>query len=478
MKWSGLRGFSFELAVCSAAFAGCAAVAPHGVADPTTVAVPLAVSSQGTGRGAVRQASLDETLGADGFVPQRGNDQLSPPAAELVLDELVNQVLARNPSLAEMTAAWQAASARYGQVTALDDPMIGATLGPASFGSKDVDGAYRLEVAQKLPFPGKLGLRGQSALAEAAAAGHDVADMRLRLVEAAQQAFYDYYLVERAIVVNDENVRLLERFKENALSRFKTGLAPFQDALQANVELGRARQKALTLERTRRVAVARLNTLMHFPADGPLPPPPATLAIAEGLPDPRELSSRAVSQRPDLRALLDRIAADEASLRLADREFFPDFEVMAAYDAFWQPPEKDLRPMLALRANVPVQLGRRHAAVAEAQARLARRRAELDRQTDQVSFEVQQAYEQVRESQQVIRLYQKSILPAAELNVQAAEPAYTTGKVPFLSLVESQRGLIELRDRYYEAQADFFRRRATLERAIGGPLVPISEGSP
>src|SRR5689334_680694 len=35
---------------------------------------------------------------------------------ELSEQELIDQVLARNPSLAQMTAAWEAASARYPQV--------------------------------------------------------------------------------------------------------------------------------------------------------------------------------------------------------------------------------------------------------------------------------------------------------------------------------------------------------------------------
>jgi hypothetical protein len=45
-------------------------------------------------------------------------------------------------------------------------------------------------------------------------------------------------------------------------------------------------------------------------------------------------------------------------------------------------------------------------------------------------------------------------------------------KIPFLTLIEAQRNLVNLRDRYYEALADYFRRRASLERAIGGPLAP------
>jgi cobalt-zinc-cadmium efflux system outer membrane protein len=127
-----------------------------------------------------------------------------------------------------------------------------------------------------------------------------------------------------------------------------------------------------------------------------------------------------------------------------------------------------------------VQLERRRAAVAEARARLAQRQAALARQTDQVNFEVQQAYEQVRESEKAVRLYDKTILPAAEGNVGAAEPAYVNGKIPFLSLIEAERNLVGLRDRYYEVIADYFRRRAALERIVGGPLVPApaADGEP
>src|SRR6266403_1001608 len=53
-------------------------------------------------------------------------------AAELSVDALVEQVLARNPSLAQMVAAWQAASARYPQVRSLDDPMLSGMVAPAS----------------------------------------------------------------------------------------------------------------------------------------------------------------------------------------------------------------------------------------------------------------------------------------------------------------------------------------------------------
>jgi outer membrane protein TolC len=387
---------------------------------------------------------------------------------ELTADAVVAQVLARNPTLAQMTAAAEAAAARYPQVTSLDDPMFGVSAAPAVWGSNQVNGGYRLEASQKLPFPGKLGLRGQNALAEARAAGNEVEDTRLELAEAAAAAFFDYYLAGRALDVNAEDLKRLAEFKQNAEALYKTGKAPQQDVNQADVEIGRKRERRVTLERAREVAVARINTLMHLPPDAPLPAPPKQTAGPAAVPDATALRGVALARRPDLKALEDRIAAEQAAVELARKEFGPDVEVMGAYDTFWQ--ERPLRAQVGVRMNLPVRLPKRYAAIAEAQARVAQRRAELARLTDRVNYQVQEAAAQLRESERSVRLYEQEILPAAERNVKSAQAAYTAGQIPFLTLVEAQRNVVELRDRYYEAVAAYGRRRATLERVIGGPL--------
>jgi cobalt-zinc-cadmium efflux system outer membrane protein len=80
--------------------------------------------------------------------------------------------------------------------------MIGTYVAPGSIGSTNVDFGYRVEVSQKFPYPGKRQLRGQNALHEADAAGAEVDDTRLQLVEAARSALADYFLVGQATTVN------------------------------------------------------------------------------------------------------------------------------------------------------------------------------------------------------------------------------------------------------------------------------------
>jgi outer membrane protein TolC len=389
----------------------------------------------------------------------------------LSVELLVQQVLERNPSLAQMEAAWDGARARYPQATSLDDPMLAVTLGPATYGAQSVNGAYRINIEQKYPFPGKRRLRGQQASAEANAAGNEVDDMRLQLVESARSAFYEYYMVHRAVAVNEEGLRLLEEFRRNAETRYKTGLVPQQDVLQADVELGRQRERLLGLEQNRQIAIARINTLMNLAPDAPLPPPPVEIRVEDGLPEAAALRELALSRRPDLLALANRLAADQAALALANKEFYPDFTPFFMYDRFMgnTPSTETLAYQLGISVNLPVRRDRRFAAVHEAQARLNERRAALGKQVNQVNYEVQQTYAQVTQGGKTVRLYEQSVLPAAASNVKAAQAAYLTGKIPFLSLIEAERNLIGLRDRYYELVATYYVRLAALERAVGGP---------
>ena len=258
--------------------------------------------------------------------------------------------------------------------------------------------------------------------------------------------------------------------RQNAVARVTNTKGPQQDILLADVEIANQAERQLDLEQKRRIVQARLNTLLHAPSASPLAAPPKRLASIPTLPPVEALQAAALGQRPDLQALADRIAADQAALALAYKDFCPDFEVMAAYDAFWQGQDRPLQAQVGLRLNVPVRRARRFAAVAEAQARLAQRRFDLERLTDLVNFQVQEAYEKARKSRLTAALYEKSILPAAQANIKEAISAYAQGKIPFLTLVEAQRNLDDHRDRYFEALADSYRRLAALERVIGRAL--------
>ena len=360
------------------AAAGCAWAPPQtAVSTPAAPAVNVAPCVQ-VSYSEPAAASADAAAVAP-LPPGVDADDPFAGQGELSAGQLVAEVQARNPSLSAMVSAWQAAAQRYPQVVSLEDPMF-------TFMRGMPDG-WMVEAGQKIPWPGKRALRGCAANAEANAAGHDVDDTRLRLTEAARLAYADYYLAVCHRRLNHTTAGLLEELRRIATAKYEANQVFQQDVLQVTVEAGDVESMDAGLRRDEEVAVARINTLLHRRADHPLPPPPRELALPGGLPPPEGLQALALG-RPDLQAAAARAQEEEANLALACKEYYPDLEIVARYDAFMP---ADMQSQVGMNLNVPLWQTKRNAAVCEAQARLQQRRFEYQDLLDQVRFEVQSA---------------------------------------------------------------------------------------
>lgn len=401
--------------------------------------------------------------------PYRSDDPSDPfiGQGELPVDQLVAEVQARNPSLQAASAAWRVAANRYPQVVSLDDPMFTYMITPTNGLGADNGGGWMVQGSQKIPWAGKRALRGSAASADADAMKGDIGDARLRLSEAARTAFYNYYLARREMDVNTSTRRLLTQFREIASNKYQVGQATEQDVLQADVELASLESRRTEITRDEQVAVARINTLLHREANHPLPPPPAKVALPDSLPTADALQQAATQSRPDLYAAQARIRAEQANVALACKEYYPDVNLVAKYDGFM--PE-NMRPAVGMDINIPIRYGRRSAAVQEAENRVAQRCAEYQDRLDQVRYEVQSGLDRAAQSQRVVRLYDQKILPAAQRSLDSALANYTSGKLDFLRLLDAERQLNTQREMYYQAIAEYHRRLAELERAVGEPV--------
>jgi outer membrane protein TolC len=387
--------------------------------------------------------------------------------SELSLGRLVEEVVNRNPSLQASVADWAVAAQRYPQVIALDDPVFQSMFAPGTFGASDVQASYSFGISQKLPWPGKLALRGQIAEAEANAAGLDSQEVRLRLSEAARIAFFDYYLVFRELELNAANSAAVRDFRKTANAKYEASRVTQQDVLQADVELAKLESREIELRENARVAVARINALLHRNPGYSLPPPPKQLALRSDHLSGPVLQELAL-HRPELAAQASRIQSEQSAVDLACKEYYPDFELIGRYDQFWTPP--DQRGQIGLNVNIPLNQSRRQAAVREAQFRLRKMQAEYDDKVDSIRRDVEAGLARVEGSRSTVLRYDQKIVPAARKNVDSAAIGYTAGTTDFLRLIDAERELIELQEKQQIAIAGFHRRAVELERTIGGEL--------
>ncbi len=385
----------------------------------------------------------------------------------LVLPELIQEVLARNPELVAARKQSEAAATRIAQARSLDDPTLSVQLWnvPQTFNVTQTQNSI-FGLSQSFPFPGKLALKGDVASRSAEMSEQAVRGKERELVVRLKQAYYDLFLAQKAIQIHHEQVDLIRQFVEIATAKFRTGKGAQTDVLKAQVELSVLFQHLPVLEQQRETAEAMLNTLLDRDPSSPLglAQAPSQLPFEKPIEDLHRL---ALNDRPELKAAELAVQRNEQSRALAQRQYYPDFNVafqrfqnfqandgfgayvaMSIPFAFWTKPKYD-------------------AGVQEAAAAASAARAQQHTLENLTKFQVKDLLARLGATDQVATLYRTTILPQAEQSLEAARVGYRAGKAGFLDLIETQRAWRGFQLEYFKALVDRQHRLAELEQVVG-----------
>jgi cobalt-zinc-cadmium efflux system outer membrane protein len=385
----------------------------------------------------------------------------------LVLPELIHEVLARNPELVAARKQWEAATNRIAQARSLDDPILSVQLWnvPQTFNVTQTQNNI-FGLSQNLPFPGKRALKGDVASRSADMTEQAVRAKERELVARLKQAYYDLFLAQKATQIHHEQVELLRQFVEIANAKFRAGKGSQADVLKAQVELSLLFQHRPVLEQRRETTEAMLNTLLDRDPASPLgiAQEPSQLPLEQPVDDLHRL---ALNDRPEIKAAELDVQRNEQSHALAQRQYYPDFNVafqrfqnyqadngfgayvaMSIPFAFWTKPKYD-------------------AGVQEAAAAVAVARAQQQTAENMTRFQINDLLAKLKATDQVATLYRTTILPQAEQSLEAARVGYRTGKAGFLDLIDTQRAWRGFQLEYFTALVDRQHRLAELEQVVG-----------
>jgi outer membrane protein TolC len=210
-----------------------------------------------------------------------------------------------------------------------------------------------------------------------------------------------------------------------------------------------------------------MNELLHRDPQLPLPAPPRDLPLpAQGdLTAPSPLDKEAIDGRPEIASARQHARAQQARADRAEKESYPDVSVSTSYNSMWDTPEH--RWMVGLSFNLPVQTGRRHGAVDEANAIRAQYEADAARMSDRARTQVVVARKQLEEAAHVQHIYEARLLPIARQQVDAARAAFVASQAPFVAVIDAEKNLRGVELDQQKGQADYDRRRAELDLALG-----------
>lgn len=382
----------------------------------------------------------------------------------LTSNQLVTAVLEANPKLEIAQANWEASIAQITQKAAFEDPMLSYTMAPQTIDNHHTEYGQRIEISQKLPWPGKQYLQNKTFSYKADAAQQNINGLQIQLSTLAKSFYADWYYIHQAIYINQLNQTLLKEFKEIAISQYSTGKASKHDALQAEMEFAILEHQTIVLARKQRSIRIHINTLLNQPLESALAAP-EKLSKINTLPNIKSLHDQAITSHPELKILAATVEAAKSQSQLAIKNNYPDITLKAGYNSLWKDSSKHFTVSIGL--NLPLFQDKHRAAEDEALAQIKQSKWQQTDFIAKLKEDIQINYELTEESIHVLNLYKNKLLPLAKETLAVAKSSYQLGKGDFLSLINSEKKYMETQLQTEQALADTHRHLAKLESAVG-----------
>lgn len=392
------------------------------------------------------------------------------------VESLLEFARARHPEFAALRAEAEAAATRIEPAGALPDPVLRTELRNVTNAGSDAGanllpsrvGSTRYAISQTLPWFGKRDLRR-----DVAGAGADEAQARARagwidLATRIKLTYAQHHVHLTGIRYAQENLDLMRRVAQIARVRYANGLGSQQDALRAQSEIIAMETDLVMLEGESAQASARMRTLLGRPENVTLRPPEKLRPLpAAAKLDMTTLEARLRASNPQLAADDARIAGAEKGRDLVARNRYPDVSLGVApiqtrnRVAEWE---------LMFEINIPLQRDSRRAQEREADLTLEAARLRRQGNLNQSLAELSESLTGLDVARRLEALVTGSLLPQAELNLNAALSAYETGRVDFAAVLDAQRQLRRARGELVKARGDQQIRLAEIEKIVGDEL--------
>jgi len=372
----------------------------------------------------------------------------SAAAEDLPLGSLIAEALKNNPEVRAAEARIDAADYRTRQTRAMPDPMV--MVGYQNEGTSrytygdSPDAQWIFSASQTFPFFGKRGLKGEMAAADADGRRASYEAVRLKTAARVKELTFDLFLAYRNLELIGEKTALYSSLEEAALTRYATGSGAQQDVLMTQTEKYMLRERQEMLRQKIQSLEAMLNLTLGREANGPLgwPAPVADEAYAAGLED---LVAAAYEASPEIQAGKKGVAAAEARIRMAKREYYPDFTIAAQTNQRGGEMSSESMYLLTTTFNLPLYYKwKQEPAVREATAMLQEAKYDLEGARLMTASSIRDNFSMVKAADRLIALYRTALIPKASQDFNAALAGYASGKNDALTVITRLRTFLDV----------------------------------
>ena len=398
--------------------------------------------------------------------------QQSDIKKENTLSSYLAQALMHNDALRAAQAKLRATSHKIPQAGVLPDPKLAVQYYLEPIETRTGPQRAALGITQGLPWFGKLALLREIADHDQALAGAELAATELDVARQVKETYIEYCFLGRSQQVIADNLELLQYLEGIARDRYTGGKATYFDVLKVQIELAQTREKVRTLKDKTSSLRVQLNNLLGTDPELARPVsdtvPDITLKKKEDV-----LYKFALEHSPLLTAAQERIAKARTGKALAEKDFYPDFQVslktvFTGSAEYGNPPDSGSDPIIAgVSMDIPLFRERRHAKVAEQKEVLQGAKAQQAEQKRGIQNRIEQSLYAYRDAEHRVLLYREELLPKVRQQLEVAVSGFQSGKNSILEIIDAEKGLLKFELAESRALADKALALARLEVQTG-----------
>ncbi len=400
--------------------------------------------------------------------------------AEIIkLDSLVEEATNNNPLIKASKAKWEASIMRPSQEGSLPNPIIGGRFKNVSFSEltlgEDPRSDIQAFVSQEIPFPGKLSSKEEIAVQESESQRWLSDAISRKIIADLKEAYFDWFFIDKSIKITNRNKELLQKFTKIAEVKYEVGMGIQQDVLKAQVEVSGFIERLELLAKRKEIVETKIKRILNRPLDSPLGEP-EEITKSELTTTLAEITDATSEHAPLLKSSSEIVDSREESLKLAKKQYLPDFILGATYfnrdggngdlDDIWQ---------VSLGLRVPLYYWRKEKfGVREAALDVSQARENYESTKNNLLFQVKDNYITATTAEKLVELYQTGIIPQSTLSLESAISGYQVGNIDFLTLLNNLITLFNFELEYYQQLTEYQKALARIEEIAAIELI-ISE---
>jgi outer membrane protein TolC len=312
-------------------------------------------------------------------------------------------------------------------------------------------------LSQMFFYPGKRDLKEEMAADEAASVSANYHIARFRTIQRVAELYYDLFLAYKTIDLLKDKSALFSQMEDAAAVRYSSGMGTQQELIMVQTEkymlLEREEMQKQKIQAIEGMINAVLGRSITFPIGRPTESGSAPLGHSLD-----ELIGLAQENSHDVLSKKKMIDAAEARVKMAKKEYYPDFAVTAGYSNRGS----QFQDMWSLTTtiNLPIFYKTKQAqAVHEADASLTEAKSEFEVTKLMIGAIIRENYTMAKTTEGLMDLYRKGLMPKATQDVQTSLSAYSTGKIEAVTVLSRLKALIDYETLYWE-------QFATREKAV------------